>query len=675
MTRRWWPLAALPLALLASCEVTPRLYLTVRTEAGSTVDQVRVEVFSPTGSDAGLSGAPITRGIDPSRPFEMRVLGRAGGERVRVTVDGLGGGDRQIHQEWVASMPSEGAGYLQIVLWNNCLRREPCDPGMTCAADGSCMPNEVRTLPATPMDAALGACPDGGAGACRGVDGGLRDASSDRGPDVVDAGPNIDRVIVDAADAGIDASADVPRDVLADVSRDVLADVPRDVGVDAGRCPGRSATPRADWTSCATGGACPTLCGAAGACVHAERLVLGRDHGCALRSDGRVSCWGERALGQLGDGETDGGTTVTPVTVIHGLTGSELASVALGGGSDGTCSVDPRGVLSCWGSFNADPLLLPFAATATATTAARLNRSDAGAAANTFEGVASHAVRTCGIVSGGGVRCSSWVRTLADGSSEVIERPEDYPVTDLLRTDGAALTGVREVGVGIYHACAWRRADGSVWCWGSNRYGQLGAPLPGTAGGVGVSNIARAVPGITGATSFGVGDFFACALVGGAVRCWGNADLGRVGTFTGVVECPDSNNCTPVPVVVDGLAELSGPPPGYGSPVAQISVGAEQACARLENGHVWCWGLNEVGQLGLPTTGAGTVESRAGVSGLPVFRDADDIVTGGGGGAQARSWTCAHRRTDCTWWCWGRVPGEPVAPAEPWRPRLLRWGS
>lgn len=664
MTPRWLALAVAPVALVAGCEVTPRLYLTVRTEVGSTVDQVRVELFSPTGSDAGLSGAPITRGIGPSRPFEMRVLGRSGGERVRVTVDGLGGGTRQIHQEWVASMPSEGAGYLQVVLWNNCLRREPpCGPGTTCASDGSCVSSEVTALPTTPTDAGLGACADGGAGACRGVDAGLANAASDRGPEVADAAPSVDRVTVDAADAGVD------------VPRDAGADVTPDVGADAGRCPGRSATPRADWTSCAAGGACPTLCGASGACVHAERLVLGRDHGCALRSDGRVSCWGERGLGQLGDGETDRGAAVTPVTVIHDPSRSDLSSVALGGGSDGTCSVDPRGVLSCWGSFNADPVLRPFAATAAATTAARLVRGDAGAAANTFEGVASHTVRTCGIVSGGGVRCSSWVRTLADGSTEVIERPEDYPVTDLLRTDGAVLTGVREVGVGLYHACAWRRADGSVWCWGSNRYGQLGAPLPGAAGGLGVSNVARAVPGITGATSFGVGDFFACALVGGVVRCWGNADLGRVGTFTGAVACADGNNCHPVPVVVDGLAELSGPAPGYASPVAQIAVGAEQACARLENGHVWCWGLNEVGQLGLPTTGAGAVESRAGVSGLPVFREADDIVTGGGGGAEARSWTCAHRRTDCTWWCWGRVPGERVAPPDPWRPRLVRWGS
>jgi hypothetical protein len=177
MTARWATLAAAMAALVTSCELTPRLYLTVRTEPGSMVRRVLVKVYSPVGGDAALTDGTIERAIDPEHPLEMRVLGRVGGERVRLTVDGLSNGDTLIHQEWVASMPSEGGAYLQIVLWNNCLGR-PCGAGTTCASSGECVPNTVATLPASPADASLGFCPDGSAGACRSVgDAGVADAT------------------------------------------------------------------------------------------------------------------------------------------------------------------------------------------------------------------------------------------------------------------------------------------------------------------------------------------------------------------------------------------------------------------------------------------------------------------------------------------------------------------
>jgi hypothetical protein len=668
-------LAGAVIALGAGCEVTPRLYLTVRTEVGSPVDAVRVEVFSPV--DSGL-GAPIDRAIDPARPFEMRVLGRAGGERVRVTVDGLRRGVRRIRQEWVASMPSEGAGYLQVVLWNNCADRE-CPGGTTCASSGACVSNAVAQPSASPTDAGLGACDDARTVACEGVEAGVFDAATDLGAatmDVLgdattDGGATLDAAA--ATDRGADAVADAaPVDAPTDTAADVSNDAPRDAGVDAGRCPGRSATSMPGWTSCAGGGACPTICGDAGTCVHAGRIAVGRDHGCALRSDGRVSCWGSRDDGHLGDGVADGGVVAAPVTVRRAIVESDLTAVVVGGGFDGTCAVDAFGALLCWGSFAADPLNLPFSPAVAATPATRLLRPDAGAPYNTFIGVATHETRTCGIVQGGRVRCSSWVRALPDGSNEVIPDPADYPTTDIATASGA-LTDVVEVGVGTYHACA-RRTDGTVWCWGSNRLGQLGAAPPSADAGVALSTVARPVPGTAGAASFGVGDFFSCALVGAEVRCWGNGSYGRLGGYAGTLDCAEGNVCSGTPLVVHGLDVLTSPA-GANSPVAQVAVGAEQACARLANGDVWCWGLNDSGQLGVPNRGTGAVESRAGVEGPPVFHDADDVVTGGGGGAGSRSWTCAHRRTDCTWWCWGRVPGEVVAPSEPWLPRPLRWGD
>ncbi|MCA9621902.1 MAG: hypothetical protein KC731_22915 [Myxococcales bacterium] len=74
------------------------------------------------------------------------------------------------------------------------------------------------------------------------------------------------------------------------------------------------------------------------------QVALGFRHACALLSTGTVSCWGDNASGQLGNG----GAPIdapTPVAVT-GLTGV----VAIGAGNDHTCAVVSDGTVYCWGA-------------------------------------------------------------------------------------------------------------------------------------------------------------------------------------------------------------------------------------------------------------------------------------------------------------------------------------
>jgi alpha-tubulin suppressor-like RCC1 family protein len=79
---------------------------------------------------------------------------------------------------------------------------------------------------------------------------------------------------------------------------------------------------------------------------NATDISAGGNHSCALLITGSVKCWGLNNDGQLGNGATISlGQVLKPVTVI-GITGA----VAISAGFDHTCTLEPSGVVSCWGN-------------------------------------------------------------------------------------------------------------------------------------------------------------------------------------------------------------------------------------------------------------------------------------------------------------------------------------
>jgi alpha-tubulin suppressor-like RCC1 family protein len=84
----------------------------------------------------------------------------------------------------------------------------------------------------------------------------------------------------------------------------------------------------------------------------ATQLAMGLEHACALRITGLLSCWGGNSTGQLGNGTGGPGTkdSLTPVDVM-GL--EQVTSVAAG--SVHTCARASVG-LTCWGEDAIDQL-------------------------------------------------------------------------------------------------------------------------------------------------------------------------------------------------------------------------------------------------------------------------------------------------------------------------------
>jgi alpha-tubulin suppressor-like RCC1 family protein len=140
--------------------------------------------------------------------------------------------------------------------------------------------------------------------------------------------------------------------------------------------------------------------------------------------------------------------------------------------------------------------------------------------------------------------------------------------------------GIVQIAAGGSHSAAVA-ADGSVWTWGSNYYGELGYSTPrGTS-----SPTPRQVPGLSGVKQVAAGADFTVALrSNGEVWTWGGNNYGQLGDGTYTDRNTPARNLA-----------------GYG--MTQVSAGMNFALARRP-GSVWAWGSNAAGTLGNGSTAA-----------------------------------------------------------------------
>ena len=214
----------------------------------------------------------------------------------------------------------------------------------------------------------------------------------------------------------------------------------------------------------------------------------------------------------------------------------------------------------------------------------------------------------------------------------------DVTTSNDAESDAARAEPSTKLAVRYESACAL--VGGQVKCWGNNPEGQLGFfpidndphPTPTSVGGISFTP-----------TILALGDYFGCAGNGTDLTCWGEDDSNELGAppdagcITGpycppvatrvfssfdalaggeYVNCAHATDGTVSCIGGDYYGQLgpasdggaSGTPlaiPGL-SNVAEIGVGEYSACARMKDGSIACWGMNDMGQLGQKTgPGAG----------------------------------------------------------------------
>lgn len=277
--------------------------------------------------------------------------------------------------------------------------------------------------------------------------------------------------------------------------------------------------------------------------------------GCGLTARGEVRCWGANDYGQLGRGGHDDGAHEAAAPVV----GLPDAARAIAVGTFHVCTAQADGRVWCWGRDDDGQLGDGNAANrgAPAVVPGVVGAIDV-AAANEW---------TCALLGTGGVLC--WgVNDYQQLAVRGLER----------RSTAAVIPRVRdavELSVGPHHACV-RHRNGSVSCWGGNEYGQA------ATGRRGAPAAPHRVAGLAHVAEIEVGETFSCArLEAGSVLCWGQNVFGSADPMAAVYARP-----TPM-VGISDVLDLS-------------AHSAEDICALVRGGAIWCSGVSRDGQIFRP---------------------------------------------------------------------------
>jgi len=314
------------------------------------------------------------------------------------------------------------------------------------------------------------------------------------------------------------------------------------------------------------------------------QVSAGMNFTCARGSAGEVWCWGLNSDGQLGIGLND--TFRETPTQVVGITDA----VELSARRFHACALLANGQLWCWGNNENGQL--------GDLSIARRNQPVQAQLPDGLEIVelATGGYHTCVLSSEGRVWCwgGSWGGQLGDGTTGTYRRePQEVP----------DLENIVTIGLGEEHSCALA-TDGRLWCWGAMNIdvAQLGA------GHLGGSNVPVEVAGITDAVEIRTGMYHSCArLQDGHVRCWGYNHVGQLGD--------ESHHNRVEPVEPHFSVE---------SVTLDLAAGGSHSCARMLNGAVYCWGDNNWGQIGSGDTSVAM--SPAGVTDIS---DVTEVAAGG----------------------------------------------
>jgi alpha-tubulin suppressor-like RCC1 family protein len=248
--------------------------------------------------------------------------------------------------------------------------------------------------------------------------------------------------------------------------------------------------------------------------------------------------------------------------------------IALSGGEYFTCALTDAQVVYCWGANGDGQVGVDRADRPCDTILACIGRPSRVVSPVLFAALASGQEHSCALGVDSVAYCWGSDRFGQLGGGPTVTCPSGYACSPAPQAVGGGIKFLA-VAAGAYHTCAIA-ADSTAYCWGNNYDHQLGVD----------SLVTTPHPSPTpvyGGLRFrtlALGRSHSCALTGsGASYCWGdNTPFG--GTFT-----------TKAPTALGG-----------GLTFILLTSGLYHACGLTPAGVAYCWGLNGSGMLGNGTT-------------------------------------------------------------------------
>lgn len=318
-----------------------------------------------------------------------------------------------------------------------------------------------------------------------------------------------------------------------------------------------------------------------------KQITAGENHACAVLKSGRGICWGDNSFGQAGNPSVlgigskiiyEGERSLKPFENIH-----EIVA-----GANSTCMIaKDTSEVFCFGERYGSTKKLNWAPEVVEL---------AGAIGNLSQIKSIGVGRAFGCALGKSSQVYCWgandfgqLGALINGPG--VTKATQVQVTYPLQT---ALNKIDEISVGERHGCALHRDEKTVYCWGDNRFGQLGNTsargLPEQVA-LGSNNLT-----LKGVRDLSVGTDRSCIISSrDEVFCWGNGADGILGSEKVLSQYPIR--------VLDVNGEMLGS-------VSKIAVGYDHTCVIDNTQKLFCFGLNEFGQLGSKMFAAQVLDDR-----------------------------------------------------------------
>ncbi|UOF02448.1 Calx-beta domain-containing protein [Bdellovibrio reynosensis] len=319
------------------------------------------------------------------------------------------------------------------------------------------------------------------------------------------------------------------------------------------------------------------------------KISKGQTHACAIKA-GTLYCWGYNTNGEVGVGHM---TLVPTPTAVPGL--GTVTNVWTG--YYGTCAKNSSNQVYCWGN-NADNQLL---SNSTSDQSSPVLMTELAGATDIYYGI-----QFCAVLSGD-LHCKG-KNYFGEGGINSPTGVSNIPLTPVVNGTGGVTAVAGSTGA---HTCFIRNSQ--VYCTGFSGWGQHGDTQPLQ------SNAHVLSPKFSGASSLSIFVEHACGIFSGAVKCLGDSNYSKTGNLlvdriyqvvtqvknltSGATKVVTSNtgSCAIVSGAVQcwGRNYLRGSSSTSGNPAipAGLSTGATDIAASfgdvmcaIASGKLYCWG-------------------------------------------------------------------------------------